>query len=190
MYFFSFISAPVRSFSRAVRNKWTVATQLVFVALMAALASLFQSAGGFLPGPGYAISPLATAPILLGMLVSMRFGLIGYGVTILLLLLIQPSEVIVFPFTTGILGVGLGFAFRFLHRRLIIIFIGAGSLFTGIVILLYGLKFPVLGPGISSTPQPEILTFIFLFSLLYSWLWTEIVQWIVKRIQAILPLSR
>lgn len=181
MYFSNVISAPARALHQTVQEKWSPTGRLVFVALMASFSAVFQSAGGFFPGVGYFISPLATAPILLGMLVSIRFGLLGYFLTLFLLLLIQPSELIVFPFTTGILGVGLGAALIYFNRRVSVIVSGAVLLCAGILLLLFVLKFPVLGPGVSSSPGFSTAGLILLFSLLYSWLWTELALLMIKK---------
>lgn len=190
MYFSDPISASAWVFHHTVVEKWSPTSRLVFVALMASLSASFQSAGGLFPGIGYLISPLATAPIVLAMLVSIRFGLLGYCLTLFLLVLIQPSEVIVFPFTTGILGVGLGVGFRYFNRRVGVILSGSVPLFIGIAVLLFVLKFPVLGPGVSSTPSLMVCGLIFLFSLLYGWLWTELALLMLKRFRFTSSLSK
>ncbi|MBA9027457.1 hypothetical protein [Peribacillus huizhouensis] len=87
--------------------------RLVLSSLFACLAALFQSAGGFFPGIGYFISPLATAPILFCSMLSIPLGSISYFLTIGLLLILQPSELIIFPFTTGLLGIATGASFYF-----------------------------------------------------------------------------
>jgi len=95
----------------------------MFTAMLAALTVVLQAAGGALPGIGYFFSPFASVPILLGTLISFRAGVSTYSLTIFLLLLIQPSELVIFPFTTGLLGLGLGWALRTLNRRLGILFV-------------------------------------------------------------------
>ncbi|USG65055.1 hypothetical protein NDK47_23505 [Brevibacillus ruminantium] len=57
---------------------------LVTVALLSTLATLFQLAGGFMPGPGYLISPLSTAPIVVATLISLRSGAIAYALVIII----------------------------------------------------------------------------------------------------------
>ena len=96
-------SSPLASI-RANQTK-----SIVTIAFLSAVTALFQSAGGFLPGFGYLISPLSTAPMVLATLISFRSGLTAYVLSNLLLLFIQPSELIIFPFTTGLLGIALGF---------------------------------------------------------------------------------
>ena len=103
--------------------------KLVLTALFSALAAILQSTGNFLPGIGYLISPFASLPILICTIISIPFGLKSYVLTFLLLILIQPGESFVFPFTTGIVGLGIGIALLILKRRIgIIVFIfGNGS---------------------------------------------------------------
>ena len=127
---------------------WSPTNKLVFMALMAALAAVLQSAGGLMPGIGYFFSPFATAPILLGASISFRSGITTYLVTICLLFLIQPSELVIFPFTTGLLGLGIGSTFCVLNGRLRILISNGLLLFLGICIPLYGFDFPVFGPTV------------------------------------------
>jgi len=46
-------------------KKMSLAAKLVITALLSTFATMFQSAGGFMPGIGYLISFLATLPIFL-----------------------------------------------------------------------------------------------------------------------------
>ena len=123
MYFLKSLSNEVKS-AQLFFNRLSKTKQLVSGALFASLAAFFQSAGGFLPGIGVFISPLSTAPILFCFILSLPLGFITYILTNLLLLIIQPSELIIFPFTTGILGMGIGTAFYFFKKRLYIIISG------------------------------------------------------------------
>src|SRR5690625_3493255 len=98
---------PKEIYQHALVN-WSPTKKLVFTALMAALAAILQSAGGYLPGIGFFISPFTTLPILLGVLVSIRYGIFSYLLAAGLLLIIEPSELFIYPFTTGVLGIALG----------------------------------------------------------------------------------
>lgn len=185
MYFFKPISDEVR-LSQILFNKHKKMTKLTLTAIFACIAAILQAAGGFLPGIGYFISPLATAPILLCSMFSMSFGVISYFQTILLLLILQPTELIVFPFTTGLLGLGIGASFYFFRKRLNIIATGAILLMLGIMILLFLFHFPILGPAISESFSLLTTGCIFLFSFLYSWLWVEIALIIFTRLRMVL----
>ncbi|MFD2612414.1 hypothetical protein [Paenibacillus gansuensis] len=147
---------------------------IVTIAFLSAITALFQSAGGFLPGSGYLISPLSTAPIVLATLISFRSGLTAYTLSILLLLLIQPSELIIFPFTTGLLGLGLGFFIARSKNRIEVVLFSAIALWAGITLVLHAFRFPLLGTSVAMNFRIDTTAYVFLFSLLYSWMWTEI----------------
>lgn len=180
MYFFKNISQEIETIQWMFAKK-SKSTQVVTAALLSGLASVLQASAGYLPGLGFFISPLATAPILLCNTLSQPLGILAYLVTGFLLLIIQPSELVVYPFTTGLLGVGIGCAFRIVKTRGAVIISGAVVLTLGIISLLYGLKFPVLGPAVSQTFSLTTIVTIFLFSWCYSWFWAEIAQILLKK---------
>ncbi|MGG3466908.1 hypothetical protein ABES02_05120 [Neobacillus pocheonensis] len=185
MYFIRNISVEIRTAQLAFIQK-SKTRRLILAALLASIAAILQAAGGFLPGVGYFISPFATAPILLCSMLSLPLGLMAYILTNLLLLILQPSELIIFPFTTGLIGLGIGAAFYFFKKRWIIIITSASLLTIGIMILLYVLKFPVLGPSISKTFSISTAGGIFLFSVLYNWFWVDIGLIIFNRLKIII----
>jgi hypothetical protein len=149
------------------------ARRLVVSALLSAIAAIMQSAGA-LGGPGFVISALVTLPISIAAIFALYSGVMAYAATLCLLLILQPSEVIIFPFTTGLLGLSIGLAFRLFKKRYAVIAFSALSLTIGIGVLLHGLKFPVLGPSVSSQFHISTLAAIYTFSFFYSWLWVEI----------------
>ncbi|MBU5444732.1 hypothetical protein KQI79_22160 [Paenibacillus sp. MSJ-34] len=155
--------------------------KMITVAFLAALSAMFQSMGGLLPGIGYLISPLATAPIVLSTVLSLGSGLTAYALAMLLLFFIQPSELIVFPFTTGILGLGIGGSLLYLKIRLSAVIAGSLSLWAGILLLLYVFRFPVLGPAVSTTFNLSTIAMVYVFSLFYSWLWVEISRYVIQK---------
>lgn len=156
---------------------------LVTIAFLSALSALFQSAGGFLPGPGYLLSPLSTAPVVLATLISLRSGFTAYALSMVLLLLIQPSELFVFPFTTGLLGLALGFSIARSRNRIQVVLLSAFVLWAGIALLLYAFRFPLLGPSVAQSWEIATAAYIFLFCLLYSALWTEISLRVLARLR-------
>ncbi|MDQ0165721.1 hypothetical protein [Bacillus horti] len=170
------------------RFKTTEATtrKMVTVAFLATLSSIFQSMGGLLPGIGYLISPLATAPIMLSTIFSFRSGLTAYILTIFLLFFIQPSELIIFPFTTGLLGLGIGSSLLYFKTRLSAVLVGSFSLLGGILLVLYVFQFPVLGPIASSTFSLSTIALVYVFSFFYSWLWIEISKYCIKKISKVI----
>ena len=147
--------------------------KLVVGSLLSTIAAIFQSAG-LIGGIGYAFSIMATGPIVLATVISIRFGLLSYVVTTVLLMMIQPSEVLVFMFTTGLLGIALGMGFKLFQTGLIVSIIGGTFLSAGILTLLYLFQFPVLGPSISSNVSALATVGVMLFALFYSWLWMNV----------------
>lgn len=167
-------------------EKWPKAKKIVLISLLSSIGAIFQSAGGFLPGVGYFISPLATAPIILCSIFSIPLGLASYILTALLLLILQPAELIIFPFTTGLLGLFIGVSFHLFRKRWGYILSGAAGLAFGISVLLYGVDFPVLGPAISNQFSVPVIGLIFIFSVFYSWIWVVLSTRLVNRIRGIM----
>jgi hypothetical protein len=185
MYLFKSISEDVKS-AHVDFKKNSKTKRLILAALFACIAAVLQGAGGFLPVLGYFISPFATAPILFCSMLSLPLGIISYFLTNLLLLILQPSELIVFPLTTGLLGLGTGAAFYFFKKRFSIIAAGASFLTIGILILLYVFQFPVLGPAISGSFSLLTTGCIFLFSFIYNWMWVDISVTFLKRLMKVI----
>ena len=183
--FLKSISDEVR-FEQLEFHKHTKVKRLVFGSFLACIAAILQMAGGFLPGIGYFISPFATLPILIGAMFSLRMGVMSYFLTILLLFIVFPSELVVFPFTTGLIGIGIGAAFSFFKKRLSIIFVGAILLMIGIMSLLYVFHFPVLGPSVSDSFSFLTTGSIFIFSFLYNWLWVEMGLFFFKKLKTVI----
>lgn len=168
--------------SPGMKEHKSITKHMVFGALCGALAALFQSAGGWLPGLGLAISPLATAPIALSTFVQYRTGVLAFILSNILLLFLQPSELMIFPFTTGLLGIGLGYSFNKCETVVAKVICSSLFLTLGIIFVLYVLQFPILGPMVKTDLSIFTLFFISIFSLGYSWLWLILFQFILVRI--------
>lgn len=160
-------------------QNYSNATKLVLGSLLAGIAAILQAAG-FFTGIGYAFSMLTTLPIVLASKLSLRIGFMSYVITVFLLAIIQPSELFVFPFTTGLLGLSLGIAFKLWKSWISITLTGGFGLSIGIMFLLYVLRFPVLGPAVSSIFNLNIALIIFLFSMFYSLIWMGISKRVFK----------
>lgn len=180
------VSVDARAINSYIKNNWTKVKKMVIIALISGLAAVLQSCGGFLPGVGYLITPFTTIPIILCTLVSLSSGFLGYFLTIILLVVFMPSEIMSFPFTTGILGVGLGVGFLFLKRRIYIVIFNSIILLAGISILLYVIQFPVLGPSVSSEFSLKAEAFIYIFCFVYSWIWAELSARLLRRLRKII----
>ncbi|MCI0765849.1 hypothetical protein [Bacillus sp. TL12] len=168
-------------------RKMALATKLVITALLSTIATMLQSAGGFMPGIGFLISSLATVPIFLATCFYIRQGILSFTLTIFLLFIIQPSELIIFPFTTGLLGIVMGVAFLQLKSRIMIVSFSSICLLTGIMMILYVFRFPVLGPTVDTTVDLKVIAIIFIFSFLYCWIFAEFCRLLMNRLYQIFP---
>ncbi|ANC77334.1 hypothetical protein ABE65_011175 [Fictibacillus phosphorivorans] len=181
----NWLSEDIRSiqlqFQKQPKVKW-----LVLGSYLSCIAALLQATGGLLPVVGFFISPFATLPILIGTMFFLQIGVISYFLSISLLFILFPSELIVFPFTTGILGLGIGVGFYLFKEKLNIISLGAILLALGIICLLYILQFPVLGPIVSHSFSFLTAGSILLFSFFYSWLWVEMAPFFFKKFKPFL----
>jgi hypothetical protein len=157
-----------------VRTRKGFPFKLVAAALMGLIAAILQAAGGVIPGIGMVISPFSTAPIIISMLISPLFGFLSYLLTIFLLLLIQPSELIIFPFTTGAMAIGIGLGLILFNKSWKVITFSSLFLSLGIFLLLYIFQFPVLGPFLIEFRIWNIIL-IYSLSLLYCWFWIELI---------------
>lgn len=182
IYFLKLISDDIRGAQEEFR-KHSRLKKLALGSLLACVAAVFQAAGGFLPGVGYLISPFATLPILIGAMFSLQMGMMSYFLSILLLFMLFPSELVIFPFTTGLLGIGIGTALSLFKKRLSIIVSGALFLTAGIMSLLYVFRFPILGPVVSDSYSFLTMAIIYIFSFFYSWLWVEMALFFFKKLK-------
>ncbi|WP_406652636.1 hypothetical protein [Bacillus cereus] len=168
------------------KRKLSLANKLVLTALMSALATMFQAAGNLVPGIGLLISPFSTLPIFFAIFYSIREGILSYILTIFLLFIIEPSELIIFPFTTGLLGLALGLAFLKFKRRIWIVSFSATCLLIGIIIVLDVFRFPVLGPTVHTTIDMKIILLIFILSFLYCWIYAGFCRIMMNRLCKVL----
>ncbi|MFJ5758950.1 hypothetical protein ACIQAA_07340 [Neobacillus sp. NPDC093182] len=157
-----------------VRNRRSFTFKLAASSLLGLIAAILQGAGGAIPGIGMLISPFSTAPIIISVLLLPSYGILSYLLAIFLLLLIQPSELFVFPFTTGAMALGIGYGFILFNKGWKVISFSSLFLCIGICLLLYVFQFPVLGPFLIEFRVVNMII-IYLFSLAYSWLWIELV---------------
>ncbi|MDQ1004598.1 dolichyl-phosphate-mannose--protein O-mannosyl transferase [Neobacillus niacini] len=175
------IKETILPISNILSNQKSFAFKLVASALMALIAAILQAAGGVIPGIGMLISPFSTAPIIISVLILPSYGILSYLLTIFLLLLIQPSELFVFPFTTGAMAIGIGLGFVLFSKLWKVITFSSLFLCIGICLLLYVFQFPVLGPFLIEFRVLNIFI-IYSFSLVYCWLWIELVLRLLPKI--------
>jgi hypothetical protein len=157
-------------------------TKLILTSILSSFAAIFQSAAGFVPGIGFFVSAMTTLPIFLSTYVSIKHGFLSYFVSILLLLMIQPSELIIFSFTTGILGLVLGISFSKTKTRFLVVFLSGAALFIGILTILLVFRFPVLGPSVGTALHLHLLFLKAFFSFLYSWMAAVVCSFLLSRL--------
>ncbi|GIN87416.1 hypothetical protein J6TS2_38020 [Heyndrickxia sporothermodurans] len=184
MNFFKRVPEEVQ-YVRLQLNTLSQTKKLTLCSILTCSAAIFQASGGFLPVFGYIISIFSTAPVIFCSLISIQFGILSYVLTIILLVMLQPSEVLIYSFTTGLLGLGIGISILYLNRKVTIIFCSSLYLVFGILVLLYALKFPILGPIGSKTFSLWETLGIFLFSFFYSLIWVELCLFCLKRLRVI-----
>lgn len=160
--------------------------KLVFGALLSSIAFILQSAGVF-TGFGYILSMMSTLPIVLATLLSFRIGVLTYLITVFLLAMFQPSELLIFTFTTGLLGISMGIGLAYFRRTLLIVSFAALCLTMGIDALLFGLRIAILGPSISSQLNSFIILGIYSFSFIYSWIWMKVSVSVFIVLHTVLP---
>ncbi|MEH7493929.1 hypothetical protein [Neobacillus niacini] len=164
-----------------LRDRRSFSFKLVVSSLLGLIAAILQAAGGVIPGIGMFISPFSSAPIIISTLLSPTFGILSYILTIFLLLLIQPSELFIFPFTTGAIAIGIGLGLILFNKGWKVICFSGLFLCVGICILLYLIQFPVLGPFLIDFKVVNIII-IYSFSLVYGWFWCELFLRLLPRL--------
>ncbi|MFZ3577259.1 hypothetical protein [Virgibacillus sp. DJP39] len=186
-YIWGSLTESVKVLQQSALDKNQKTRSLLIASLLSAFAALLQSAGAYLPIVGYFISPFSTLPIILCAVISLQTGMISYFLTILLLFILQPTELVIFPFTTGLLGLAIGFSIAYLKKRILVVCSSSVILLLGISVILYGLQFPLLGPDISSEFSIRTLGWVYVLSLFYSWVWVDGGAILLKKLGRIFP---
>ncbi|MRH41448.1 hypothetical protein GH741_02015 [Aquibacillus halophilus] len=179
-----FMKSDVLMLKQMKRNDESNAERVVYGALLGTIGAILQSSGMF-GGIGLLISALSSFPIVLATLRSLRTGFLTYLVTFALLSMIQPAEAYVYLITTGLLGLSMGFGFRVLKKEWLVVLFSATALMLGILFLLLVIEFPVLGPSIGGELDLRLVLYIFLFTMIYSFIWMKSILIIMKKYAAI-----
>ena len=180
-----FLGSDVKIMDQYIGLPLTPARKIAYGALLASLATILQSAG-MLGGLGFVVSALSTLPILIATLISLQLGFLTYAVALVMIAIIQPSELFAFPFTTGLLGLSMGLAFRYFKSGFLIAAFSGISLTLGILFILLVIQFPILGPSATSGAELNLIIMIVLFSILYSWIWMKGFLLVVKKFDGML----
>ncbi len=171
---------------KRIFNAQSQAKKFVLSAIFAAFAAIMHFAGSFLPGIGYLVISFSTLPILFATIISYKHGLLSYLITIVLLAFFGLSELFIFPFTTGLLGLTIGWGLTVLKHHGRIIVLSGITLFIGICVLIYIIGIPILGPVVPAVSGSSELLIILGFSLIYSFLLLCFCIYFIKKISKFL----
>ncbi len=180
MFLFNDITQESKALSRQWQ-KYSSTQKMVVTAQLSVIAFLLQSAGELLPTVGYFISPLATCPVIMAVLVSRAYAFLSYLVVLILLSFMFPQEALVFGLSTGFFGLGMGNALILFRWRLSVATASAAVLTAGLLLAMGPFGFPIMGPWVQPG-QLLIIAPISVFSLGYSFLWLEFWRLIVCKI--------
>ncbi|GAB6137949.1 hypothetical protein [Halanaerobaculum tunisiense] len=156
------------------------ATKLSRLAILATLAACLQISAGFFPGIGHLLSIFCTVPIILAGLSGVLTVNITFFTATLIIFFIQPPEAPIFLFTTGLLGLIIGYGLNSNWNKLKLIVYSSIGLGIGIHILSLGLNIPIMGGWTKNLGLLGRPIFIFIFSLAYSYLWSLFLPQIQK----------
>ncbi|MDL4843241.1 hypothetical protein [Aquibacillus rhizosphaerae] len=179
-----FFKNEVHIVKRMKRKDESNAERVVYGAMLGVIAAILQTSGMF-GGIGLLISALSSLPIVLAALRSLQTSFLTYLVTFALLSMIQPGEAYLYLFTTGLLGLSMGFTFRTFKKGWMIVIFSAVALMLVILFLLFVIQFPVLGPSVGEELDLRMVIYIFLFTLMYSFIWMKGIIFIVNKYAAI-----
>lgn len=180
-----FLNSDVKIVEKYIGFPVSPTRKIVYGALLASFATILQSAG-MLGGAGFLVSALSTLPILIATIISLQLGFLTYTVALVMIAIIQPSELFAFPFTTGLLGLSMGMAFKYFKKGFLIVAFSGISLTLGILFILLIIQFPILGPAGTSGADLNLIMAILLFSIFYSWIWMKGFLLLVKRLDRII----
>lgn len=166
MYWKEDVKWGISPFIFQLRTERRTAFKVVAAILMGGMSTFIHLAGDF----HLLITLIATAPIIIAMLIGPPYGLMSYALTVLLLLWGNPSQLIVFSLGTGLLAVGIGLSIFLFNKRWTIISLSSFILTVGLSILLYALNYPLFFE-VHMIHVPLLL----IVSFIYSWLWIELV---------------
>ena len=80
--------------------------------ILTTIAVIFQSAPIFLPALGMALSPFSTLPIALAAYFNISLGITVLFSSVFILIFVSIEEALILLFTTGLLGIVLGFVYK------------------------------------------------------------------------------
>lgn len=154
---------------------------LAFAAMMAGLAALLQTGPVWLSEPaGYVLSILAALPPAVAAAAYPREALWAAAVAVLLCLLVNPQEAVVFGLTNGLLGLALGLTAGMPPLRSALL--AGAALLGGMVVLTWGVGVAALGEAVLQRGAAVALGVYAGFALLWAGLFTAIFRAVWRRL--------
>ena len=138
--------------------------------ILTALTIIFQAAPVFLPTIGLILSPVSTFFVAIGAITNITLGVFIFISSAIILLTISIEEALVYIFTTGILGLIIGFLL-YRQKLLICLIISSLTLSLGMFLLTLIINLSGFNEIVNGFPIIQYLSIFVLFSLLYSFLW-------------------
>lgn len=166
-----------------MKSKTSVSVRsLVRYSLVASLASLLQVSGAFFPGPGHVLSAFSALPMAVAAFMSPWGGVTCFAVSAFLTFILQPAASIIFTLCNAPLGFVIGWGLHHSHSTFKITLIGTVVLTTGMLILTFGLGFPVFGPFPVRKHLFTLLPLYIGLAFLYTYAWLRFSQSMLKRL--------
>jgi len=166
-----------------LKSKTNVSVRsLVRYSLLASLAALLQASGGFFPGPGHVLSAFSALPVAVAAFMSPWGGITCFAASAFLTFMIQPAGSIILTLCNAPLGFVIGWGLHHSYRALKVILIGTVVLTTGMLILTFGLGFPVFGPFPVKKHLFTLLPLYTWLAFLYTYAWLRFSQSMIKRL--------
>lgn len=141
------------------------------------LAVMFQSVPGIFGEIFIFFTVLSTIPIYIISRLNPKLGIFALIAAGLLTMLFTIHEGIMFYYTNGAVGMALGIGNHYFNRKEVVTTLSGIYLTITLSILNYGLKIPVFGTSIPGT-FPIQLLIIFSFSLVYSFMYLNLLQYL------------
>ena len=137
--------------------------------ILTTIAVIFQSAPIFLPALGMALSPFSTLPIALAAYFNISLGITVLFSSVFILIFVSIEEALILLFTTGLLGIVLGFVYK---KNFIVSIISTTITLTiGMILLTFIVGISAFGDFTRSLSIPITILVFIIFSFIYAIIW-------------------
>lgn len=151
--------------------------------LLAGVAALLQLSAAYFPGLGHFLSAFAALPISVAAASGPASGVWTYVAAAGVILAGQPGELPIFAFTTGPLGLAVGWGAAQKLGRWLVWAIAASVFFVGMAVLTYVAGVPALGEEVGTqAPRERMMALFAVFAGAYAWAWLLLTEEIFRRL--------